>query len=135
MYLFGSEDGLHAFVGALTSERPFQANLFVSLFRDGFRGVGSYLGDLGEVCGLVAINDGTVGAEIYSLVGGVCSFCLLGLLEFRLQRREVLLPGVRDVRWDASVSVGTDGLHHLLEGWCRDCIRFSQCSAGTLKVA
>ena len=87
-----------AFVGALTGECPFQAYLFVSLFRDGFRGAGSHLGDLGEVCGLVAINDRTVGAEIDGLVGGVCSFCFLGSFEFRLQRCEALLPCVRDVR-------------------------------------
>ena len=27
--------------------------------------------------------------------------------------------------------MGTDGLHHLLEGWSRDSIRFGQCSART----
>ena len=89
---------LRAFVGALTGECPFQACLFVSLFGDGFRGAGSHLGDLVEVCGFVAINDGAVGSEVDGLVQGICCLCFLGSFEFRLPRREVLLPCVRDVR-------------------------------------
>ena len=115
----------------MTSECPFQAHLLVSLLRDGFRGAGSHLGDLIEVCGLVAINDGTVGSEIDGLVRGVCSLRFLGSFEFRLQRREALLPCVRDVRWDASVSMGTDGLHHFLESGSRDGVCFSKSLAGT----
>ena len=89
---------LRAFVGALTGGCPFQACLFVSLFRDGFRGAGSHLRDLVEVGGFVAINDGAVSSEVDGLVGGVCSLCFLGSFEFRLPMREVLLPCVRDVR-------------------------------------
>ena len=53
------------------------------------------------------------------------------MFEFGLKRCEALLPRVRDVGEDALVSMGMDGFHHLLESRSRDCIRFSQCSAGT----